>query len=283
MSSSARHICRGFKQLSRNIPAKRKSIHHNCQFAARPFSSSITRRAEGSSGAPSSRASSSRTAGQNENVGEGLDETEYLTPKQAYSTADLTPSERADYELLSKEDQKQYLKLQNHFKAIFESSGEQEEIEALADQADKDIDREGGPGVNLDFPTARAKGPEIGYWAEDDDDEFGQMEDADNEFSEEHITTVAESELDLHRDIREYTRIAAWDLPLLQSKSSTPTPSIANPNASTRIRQTIPTTKSLHAPPIPLHNIYGRNPPSTTQSRSRILQQRPPPKSQPSF
>lgn len=121
--------------------------------------------------------------------------------------------------MYSKEEQKTYMKLQNHFKAMFESSEFQGDLDSMADQADREIEREGGFNVSLDFNTARAKGGEVGYWAEDEDDEFGQMEDGDDDFSEEHITTVAESQLDLHRDIREYTRAAAWDLPLLQRKS----------------------------------------------------------------
>ena len=148
-----------------------------------------------------------------------LHESEYLTPAEPYTLSDLSPEERADYETLPPAERKNYLALQNHIKALLESKEAQDELKQMVDKADRDIEREGGPDLAIDFPIVRAKGPEIGYWAEDEDDEFGQMEDADDDMSPEHITSVAESQLDLHRDIREYTRIAAWDLPLLQGTS----------------------------------------------------------------
>ena len=54
-----------------------------------------------------------------------------------------------------------------------------------------------------------------GLWQEDEDDEFGQVPDDDDEYTEDMLTSVAESELEVHREVREYTRRAAWDLPLL--------------------------------------------------------------------
>ena len=57
-----------------------------------------------------------------------------------------------------------------------------------------------------------------GLWQEDEDDEFGQVPDDDDEYTEDMLTSVAESELEVHREVREYTRRAAWDLPLLLRK-----------------------------------------------------------------
>ena len=79
---------------------------------------------------------------------------------------------------------------------------------------DREIERE----APLDFGrSTRLRPAEIGLWAADEEDEFGQMEDADDYVDDSMMTAVAESELDLHRDIRQYTRAAAWDMPLLTS------------------------------------------------------------------
>jgi small subunit ribosomal protein S35 len=66
------------------------------------------------------------------------------------------------------------------------------------------------------------KPSEVGLFAEDDPDTFAQVEDADDDWDESMITSIAESELQLHREIREYTRMAAWDMPLLTSKLTNP-------------------------------------------------------------
>lgn len=60
----------------------------------------------------------------------------------------------------------------------------------------------------------------VGFWADDEDDEFGQVPDGDDEFLGDDMTTPAHGQLDLHRDMREYQRRIAWDMPLLRSLSS---------------------------------------------------------------
>lgn len=60
-----------------------------------------------------------------------------------------------------------------------------------------------------------------GFWAEDEDDEFALVEDGDDDFNDDEITSMAHAELELHREMREYARIAAWDMPLLSSMELT--------------------------------------------------------------
>ena len=89
----------------------------------------------------------------------------------------------------------------------------------LAEQQISKMDYELEQKHPLDLdPPERLKPAEIGYWAEDEDDEFGVQEDADDDTDESMINAVAESELELHREIRQYTRAAAWDMPLLASE-----------------------------------------------------------------
>lgn len=142
------------------------------------------------------------------------------TPAKPYTVDDLDPHERASYEVLSKEEQTRYLAIQNHFKAVTES----EEIETLSEDEAvvyaKELDRSGvvpNPVEERNLAKLRE-----GFWQDDEDDEFGQTEDGDDDNSDDLITSVAESELEVQREIREYTRIAAWDLPLLLREYTCP-------------------------------------------------------------
>lgn len=56
------------------------------------------------------------------------------------------------------------------------------------------------------------------FWADAEEDEFADVEDADDSFGDDDITSMAHAELEVHREVREYARIAAWDMPLLSSK-----------------------------------------------------------------
>lgn len=137
----------------------------------------------------------------------------YKTPSTLITVADLDPEARADYEMLSKEDQQQYLALQNHYAAEFEGAEDEAAMDRLVAQVDRQVMQEVEP---LDFPDVPLAKREEGYWATDEDDEFGQVEDDDDDWDDNAITSVAHSELDLHREVREYTRVIAWDMPLLQ-------------------------------------------------------------------
>ena len=146
----------------------------------------------------------------------GFSDKELQTPDQPYTVADLDPYERAHYETLSKPDQTNYMAVQNHVKAVMESDEIQNMSEDEARVAAREIDRS---GINPNFLEERnLQALKDGYWQEDEDDEFGIVPDDDDEFSEDLITSVAESELEVQREVREYTRIAAWDLPGLLRK-----------------------------------------------------------------
>jgi len=212
MATASRHVCRSLLQVSRRVPTKRNPSHALAvrAHAPRAFSALSTRFAgEARSNAAGSSSSASR---QGIDVDSIPEPDEYLSPSAPVSVQDLDPQARADFEVLSKPDQTKYLALQNHYRALVESAEGDEVLDRLADEIDREMDREDDP---IDFPTARARGPEVGFWAEDEEDEFGEMADEDDDFRDEYITSVAESELELHREVREYTRIAAWDMPLL--------------------------------------------------------------------
>lgn len=80
------------------------------------------------------------------------------------------------------------------------------------------VDREGDRDDELSLPDTRQRGRELGFWADDEVDEDAMVEDGDDEFRDDEITSMAHAELELHREIREYTRRAAWEMPFLTSK-----------------------------------------------------------------
>lgn len=136
---------------------------------------------------------------------------EMKAPSKPITVADLDPEARADYEAMPRDQREKWLATENHFAAMIENNelGDNEEITRSVNLVSREISR--------DFPMPRMtmERKEIGFWAEEEDDEFGLSEDADDSYDESHITTVAESQLEVHREVREYMRIAAWDMPLL--------------------------------------------------------------------
>ena len=154
-----------------------------------------------------------------EELPEGLphvNPSDFLTPANPMTPDDLDPEERTEYETLSQPDRENYLGLRNHYVAMFEQP---DDDSATIDREVQKLDREIEKEAPLEFETTtnKLKPGEVGFWAEDEDDELGRYEDADDDWDESMINAVAESELELHREIREYTRVAAWDMPLLSS------------------------------------------------------------------
>ncbi|EEP75727.1 conserved hypothetical protein [Uncinocarpus reesii 1704] len=63
----------------------------------------------------------------------------------------------------------------------------------------------------LDTEMRRVK---VGFWGDADPDEYAKTPDDDN-FKDDTITSMAHAELEQHRELREYARIIAWDMPSL--------------------------------------------------------------------
>ena len=193
MASFVRQFSRSLLQASRKTPAKRKcNPHWQCPpRQCRPFASTTRWLAEDNNG--------------------------NRQPQQSakFTVEDFTPDERADHELLPKSEQAEHLAAINEQIAAFESPEVEAEINASVDIANREVDQQVGQPVG--FLNYRARGPELGFWGRDEDDEFGIVDDDDEDINEEDITSVAHADLELHREIREYARIVAWDMPLLQS------------------------------------------------------------------
>ncbi|EAS35196.1 37S ribosomal protein Rsm24 [Coccidioides immitis RS] len=88
---------------------------------------------------------------------------------------------------------------------------------ALNAQMLRDIDRDVNEierQMPLHFETPKTK---IGFWGEDEEDEWSRTEDDDDDFKDDAITSMAHAELEQHRELREYARIIAWDMPSLSA------------------------------------------------------------------
>ncbi|KAL8804700.1 MAG: hypothetical protein Q9182_002392 [Xanthomendoza sp. 2 TL-2023] len=119
----------------------------------------------------------------------------------------LDPEERHHYDLLSPEERKTY---RDDSKTAYEhltSPSMESELQGMVNQAVYDISRE--------TPRQRHIPPKIkpGLMAMGEMDEQDSGEDED--FDGDDITSTAHGELEQHREIREYARIAAWEMPML--------------------------------------------------------------------
>lgn len=115
----------------------------------------------------------------------------------------LSPEERAAFDAENQRIVADFNNLEKRAAAFAE-------IQKSVDQIDKQED--------IRFEDIRPK--YRGFWAEDDGDEMAQVEDGDEDIQDDEITSMAHAEMELHREMREYARIAAWDMPMLSSKES---------------------------------------------------------------
>ncbi|EAU36497.1 conserved hypothetical protein [Aspergillus terreus NIH2624] len=136
---------------------------------------------------------------------------EDLPPMPEYSPDLLTKEERSMYEMMSPEEKAQFdaenRRIVEEFNDPVKRAAAFAEIEKSVSQLEKD--------EPMRFEDVREK--RAGFWAEEEDDEFGLVEDADEDFNDDEITSMAHAEVELHREIREYARIAAWDMPFLSN------------------------------------------------------------------
>jgi small subunit ribosomal protein S35 len=135
-------------------------------------------------------------------------------PFPEYSPDLLTKEERSMYDMLSPEERAAFdaenQRIVANFNDLEKRAAAFAEIQKSVDQIDKQED--------IRFEDVRSKIK--GFWAEDDGDEMAQVEDGDEEIQDDEITSMAHAEMELHREMREYARIAAWDMPMLSSKQS---------------------------------------------------------------
>ena len=128
-----------------------------------------------------------------------------------YSPDQLSPEDHSMYNMMSPEEREAFDAENRRLVADYNNVDKRSEIFAELDRKVNQIDKE----EDIRFEDVRTT---RGFWAEDDGDELAQVEDGDEEINDDEITAIAHAEMELHREMREYARIAAWDMPMLSSK-----------------------------------------------------------------
>lgn len=138
-----------------------------------------------------------------------------------YSPELLNKEERSMYDLMSPEERAAFDEENHHMVAEFNDPVKRaaafSEIDQLVQQIDKEED--------IRFEETRSR--LSGFWADGEPDELGHVEDGDEEIHDDEMTAMAHAEIELHREMREYARITAWDMPMLNSQFN------PHPSAST--------------------------------------------------
>jgi small subunit ribosomal protein S35 len=129
-----------------------------------------------------------------------------------YSPELLNKEERSMYDMLAPEEREQFDAENRRIVEEFNDPAKRAAAFAEIEKSVSSMEKETG----LRFEDVREK--RLGFWGEEEDDEFALVEDADEAFNDDDITSMAHAELEVHREIREYARIAAWDMPLLSRK-----------------------------------------------------------------
>lgn len=124
----------------------------------------------------------------------------------------LSDEERKHYNLLSPEEKTQY---QDAEKTIFDHMNSPAVESKLQGEIGQAVHE-----ANLETPRDPAIPEKIkeGLFAMGETDPQDTGEDGD--FEGNDITSTAHGELEQHREMREYARIAAWEMPMLSSMSS---------------------------------------------------------------
>ncbi|KAJ6014533.1 hypothetical protein N7540_009124 [Penicillium herquei] len=134
---------------------------------------------------------------------------EDFPPMPEYSPEQLNPEQRSMYDMLSPAERAAFdaenKRLVADYNDISKRTAAFAELEKKVNQIDKAED--------IRFEDVR--NTSRGFWAEDEDDEFAMVEDGDEEVNDDEITSMAHAEMEFHREMREYARIAAWDMPML--------------------------------------------------------------------
>jgi small subunit ribosomal protein S35 len=120
------------------------------------------------------------------------------------------------YDLMSPEERADFDAENTRMVAEFNDPAKRSAAFALIEKELQQIDK----AEDMRFEDIRPRQP--GFWAEDDPDEMAQVEDGDEEVNDDEITSMAHTEMELHREMREYARITAWDMPMLSSKIKPP-------------------------------------------------------------
>ena len=126
-----------------------------------------------------------------------------------FSLADLDADERSTYNSLSPEERQEWREEAKQMHDHMTSPEVESELQGEVSQAVYETSEE----VPREASTVQRIKP--GFFA------MGELEEQDSgedeEFEGDDITSLGHGELEQHREMRHYARIAAWEMPLLSS------------------------------------------------------------------
>lgn len=132
-------------------------------------------------------------------------------PVPEYSPDLLSKEERSMYDMMSPEQRAEFDAENRRAVADFNDLDKRAAVFAELEKSVNQIEKE----HDLRFEDVRDKSR--GFWAEDESDELALVEDGDEEINDDEITSTAHAQMELQRELREYARITAWDMPMLSS------------------------------------------------------------------
>ena len=128
----------------------------------------------------------------------------------------LHPDDRIFYDSLSPSDRQEFERNARELEAHMTSPGVESGLHAEVSNAAHEV------ATEMFEPDYVDRKPNNGLLAMGETDEIEQAEDP--VWKNDDITSLAHGELEQHRELRHYARIAAWEMPLLSSASPTPYP-----------------------------------------------------------
>ena len=129
-----------------------------------------------------------------------------------FSIDELESKDRAEYSTLSPNDQEAFRDMRKQMHAIINDPSSMAEAQNLTSQSVANADRDAPV-----FERERRPRTKPGFW------NMGEVEREDSgedePFEGDDLPELGHAELEQHREMREYARIAAWEMPLLSSMS----------------------------------------------------------------
>ena len=140
------------------------------------------------------------------------DEETPLEPASISFVDSLTPESRAFYDSLSPADRLSYEADAQKLDEYMKSERVARLMNAEISLAANDVLKDTSPDESMEASNERFKS---GFMSMGEDDEIDSGED--ETFEGDDISSIAHGELEQHRELREYARVTAWEMPLLSS------------------------------------------------------------------
>lgn len=128
-----------------------------------------------------------------------------------FNVNELEPEERAEYEALSPSNQQIYRDDHKQIQDILNSPEAVAEFRDLTGQAIARGERD-APVIQKTRQSAQ-----LGFWNKGEAPGKRELLGGEDRYKGDDLTEMGHAELEQHREMREYARIAAWEMPLLSS------------------------------------------------------------------